>query len=202
MKDMRRTLIIVSAAILLIIVIVFFSKRYLKQPSTTLNKSATPTVTTSNELLSAGNKSYQDPSGFSFSYPDSLTVNNQDSTDQNVYSILKLETPSEKSFIQIAVVASSSSSLSLSKKPGIVGTKLAGMDAYEESGDQFTKTTALDSQDGNILFTVDVHYDGDKTFWPGAYQTILKSFAFTPPPQNTSSTDTNSVVDEGEEVVQ
>lgn len=199
---MKKSLIIVSTAILLSVVIVFFSKMYLKKQLTKSIKPATPTAITSNEPSNVNNKTYQDPAGFSFNYPDSLNVNNDDSTDQNVYSILKLEAPSEKSFIDITVVASDSSSLAISKKAGIVGTKLAGMNAYEETSDQFTKITALDSQDGNILFTIEVHYDGDKSFWPGAYQTILKSFAFTPPPQNTSSTDTNSVVDEGEEVVQ
>jgi hypothetical protein len=160
---------------------------------------------------SAKTKEYLDASGFSFSYPDDLTIEKKDEPDKTTYSLLELQSDDISGLISIHVADSTSASVDaiLKKNKDLTGTsvkkvRLAGLDARQYTLNDQMITLALDT---GVLFTLTAHMQENKPYWQQAYSKIIESFAFTPTPVGDTSVAPDSggeeeVIFEGEEIVE
>ena len=153
-------------------------------------------------------KTFEDPAGFLFKYPENLTIKINKTTDQSVFSSLTLTSKSEKGNISIEIVTSNLQSLEdwlsenniTAKRQKI---KLADLDAisFEQAGKVITTTVDI----GTLLtFTVD--YQKNKNYWLEVNKTILSTFAFSAPEEAPAGVSDSSadedVIFEGEEVIE
>ena len=153
-------------------------------------------------------KTFEDPAGFLFKYPENLTIKINKTTDQSVFSSLTLTSKSVKGNITIEIVTSNLQSLEdwlsenniTAKRQKI---KLADLDAisFEQAGKVITTTVDI----GTLLtFTVD--YQKNKNYWLDINKTILSTFAFSAPEEAPAGVSDSSadedVIFEGEEVIE
>lgn len=191
-------LIMVSASI----VILFFTTSG-KQESSSISKKIVIVPTSTETMNSLKTKEYIDPSGFKFNYPESLILDKKTITDNKIYSSIEISSSANPGKITIDVSSTDSASL---KIPNSVKTKkltLGDLNAqqYENKGQIFT--LALDT---GVLFMIKTDYDSKKDFWSSVNEKITSSFAFVAPDNqsgtSSSSTSDDSIVDEGEEVIE
>jgi hypothetical protein len=144
---------------------------------------------------------YSDASGFSFSYPKSLRVEDVTPSDDSYYSKLTLTKSGGKLTITVKdetekTIDGFLSSDDYYKNAAISGaTTLAGIPAKEYGLDGKKITVAL--KDG-ILYLVEGNKDGD--FWEGAQGIVVSTFSFGQK-SSESSSDANTTY-EPEEVVE
>lgn len=157
-------------------------------------------------------KQYSDPSGFTFSLPKNLTVSAKQSVDQSVYSDLQILAPQVKGTVTIKAVASNLATVEayfknnklVSKVTKVDKLKLADLDARRFTIGNQINTVALDQ---GVLFTIVTDSSTDNDFWEDVNDTVIKSFAFTPPDTQVTndsgqgSSDDSGVIEE-EEVVE
>lgn len=147
---------------------------------------------------------YSDPSGFSFSYPDNLSLDKKETIDESTYADLQLSAKGVNGSLSLKIVDSKfktidewikSNQTSSSQAPKEV--TLGNLEALEITLNDRILTGALDQ---GVLFTIEMPKI-EEEFWMKVYQKILESFSFAAPqPENVGSTD--DVVFEGEEVVE
>ena len=193
-------LIILAVVVILIIgKLVFFSpKSYLTTPQTIQKElvKAVPSKTL---------KSYTDPSGFTFSYPDNLSLINNESTSSAVYSDLSLSSKEAEGGLNINISDSKSTTLDQWVKTlpttDSKEISLGNLKALEITAGDKLYTGALDL---GVLFKLETSIGKDKDFWMTVYQAVIKDFSFVQPAkENTSSVGaSNDVSFEGEEVVE
>lgn len=151
---------------------------------------------------------YTDSSGFSFSYPDNLSIEKSESEDPNTYADLQIFSKDVNGSIKIRIEDTKLKTLDeWIKSNNITGTtvpqekKLGNLSAKEiKTGDRLL----LGAIDQKILFTIEVPLIEEK-FWMNVYEKILTEFTFvTPEAGNSSGTAGNQsdVTFEGEEVVE
>jgi hypothetical protein len=160
-------------------------------------------------------KEYIDPSGFKFSYPDNLNLTKIDSTDQTVYSNLKISTKKNIGSIRINVSESQLKTIDdwfkkekLSTKPAEIKTiKLADIEGRQFIINNSSITLAFDQ---GALFNITADFKNDHKYWDEVNNTIIKTFAFTQPETTSDESATSStndqenedVIFEGEEVIE
>lgn len=191
--------------------LIFFIMNRGASPKTEVkDRLATTQITTeSTKPVNLTPKAYNDPAGFSFSYPGQLTLNKKESKDQNVYSQIELILGKNDGSVKLDVEGSEIISTSeWAKKEkidekGIKQLKLGDLKGIQYEQDNKIITVAFD-QGVSFLFTVD--YKQDKEYWAKILDTITTSFKLAPPPPVESSVGTSSgdegFVDEGEEVIE
>lgn len=159
---------------------------------------------------------YTDPAGFSFSYPDNLSIEKTEIEDPNAYADLQIYSKDVNGSIKLKIVDTKFTSLnawldSTGAKPLSSGNdttgknipskkKLGNLDALEV---KTTDRLMLGALDQKVLFTIEVPLVEEK-FWMEVYEKILEEFSFVSPETNTTSGESTSsdVTFEGEEVIE
>lgn len=187
-----------------LIIIVFLTQK----PKTPISpaKSIINNAPTTDASLSAQLKTYTNPSGFSFQYPETFLLTEKKINDQSIYAWVELTDPQKKGIISIKLEGSDLTKIddwfTITKKSSIKGeikkVKLADLEGREFiAAGNLTTTLALDQ--GGVLISINTDL-----LLP-AYQQIVSSFIFTQPPQtttNTSGDGSGDIIFEGEEVIQ
>lgn len=151
-------------------------------------------------------KEYTDPSGFSFNYPDNLSLTNNEIKSERIYADIKLSMKELEGGISIVISDSSFNKLedwasaNSAESSTVTEAKLGNLKASEMLN---TDRLILGALDLGVLFTVEVKFGDSKDFWMESYNKILGEFTFVAPTANSTSTANFSeeVIFEGEEVV-
>mgnify|MGYP001574455750 FL=1 len=192
---MKKVLTIILGGFLLALVVIFLTQKP-KNPTSpnkgVMNNAPTTNITTPTKL-----KTYTNPSGFSFRYPESFFLTEKKVTDQSIYAWVELTDPQKKGVIIIKLESSDLTKIDdrvTARK--IKKIKLADLDGREFIDGNLITTLALDQ--GGVLITITTD-----SLLP-AYQQIVSSFIFAQPTQAVSNTtgDEGDIVFEGEEVVE
>lgn len=183
---MKKTIILLFIAVGLISLI----GKLLFSPKTSLTTPrAVPLEVNKDIALSKTLKIYTDPSGFSFSYPDNLSLINHEATSSATYADIELTAKGLFGSLNLKITDSKAFTPAQTAKE----TKLGSLKAYELASNNKLVLAAFDQ---GILFTIESDKDN---LWKEVYQKVKEDFAFSSPPV-TSSDD--SVTFEGEEVVE
>lgn len=185
-----------------------FLSRQPKSQETPLSPVSAPSVSTK-ILPSSTLKEYTDPSGFSFTYPDDLSLMKKETADDLTYADLELKSKEVNGSLDLKIqdtkLTSAEEWFKESKKVGIEGKQvqwglLNGQSVEDKDGIIFAAV------DQGVIFTMEVSYGGQKDFWQKVAEPILSSFAFnSETPQTTAqtgSTSSEDVIFEGEEIVE
>lgn len=155
--------------------------------------------------LSKTVKDYTDPSGFTFNYADNLSLEKKESTDSATYATIVLTENDMSGNITISVtdtkIKTTDDWLTQNKYASNAATitqkQLGGLSATEVKTKEKIILIAIDK---GILFSVEILFSGDETFWAEAYATVVKSFTFVQPPAETSAGSTSDVASGGDDV--
>ncbi len=150
-------------------------------------------------------KTYTDPSGFSFIYPDNLSLLNNELKDENSYAELQLTASGASGSLVLKIADSKLVSLdewSKSKNSNPTEApkemKLGNLKAQQVKNNDKLILGALDQ---GILFTIEVPQGKDADFWMKVLNIVMADFAFAPP-QAAGDSGTTDISFDGEEVVQ
>lgn len=166
-----------------------------------ITNAPTANITTPTKL-----KTYTNPSGFSFKYPESFLLTEKKITDQSIYAWVELTDPQNKDIISIKLEDSDLTEIddwfTASNKKDIKGeikeTKLADIDGRQFT-DKENQLTTLALDQGGVLITITTDS------LSSVHQQIVSSFIFIQPAQTTTGTSgggEEDIVFEGEEVVE
>ncbi len=154
---------------------------------------------------------YTDPSGFSFNYPDNLSITNNNSSenpDPNAYADLQLFSKDKNGSLSLKIVDTKLKNLdewlksNNSSSTSAIEKKFGQMNALEiKTADHLI----LGSIDQGVLFTIEMPLI-EQPFWNSVYKKVLADFNFAAPDTANQSSTTvaagDEVVFEGEEVVE
>lgn len=152
---------------------------------------------------------YSDPTGFSFSYPDNLSLTNNEIEGNNTYADIQLFGKGINGSLSLKVKDTKLKNLDEWLKENLIPSTLTpkevffgGIKAIEiKTPDRFL----MAGIDQGILFTIEIPLI-EESFWMKVYEKILSNFAFTAPSQGVSTqgaaVGSNDVSFEGEEVVE
>ncbi len=153
-------------------------------------------------------KEYSDPSGFSFSYPDNLSLENKEIEDDSVYADIQLFSTGVSGSLNLKISDSKLKSIEEWVKSNSFGetpkeVKLGSLKAFEL---RLKDRLLLGALDQGVLFTIEMPLV-EENFWMEVYEKILADFSFTAPGQESTasqggSSSSNDVIFEGEEVVE
>lgn len=145
---------------------------------------------------------YADPSGFTFSYPDNLSITKADSVDNATYADLQLTNKQVSGSLNFKISDSKYKTIDDWAKlnKGVTKeTKLGNLKAMEIKTNDRLLLGALDQ---GIFFTIEVPLIEEK-FWSKVYNKMLASFSFSQPVSSAQTdTSSNDVSFESEEVVE
>lgn len=188
----------------------YFLSKQEKSPDSVVSPFAGQVTPASERMPSKSLKEYSDASGFTFNYPENLSLTKKDATDSGTYADLQLTSKEVGGNLNLKVqdtkLTSVEAWLKESKKSGIVGKQvpwgsLNGQGVEDKDGIIFAAV------DQGILFTMEVSYAGQKDFWQNVSDPILSSFSFNSEASQgttaqTSGGSAEDVTFEGEEVVE
>lgn len=202
----RKTLILIVVSGLLIVgVIGFFilnpnkSKLSLNAPE--MKEEVTPSSTFID---------YADPAGFSFSYPDNVSIanrisENEDSAvDPDAYADLQLFSKDKSGSINLRIADTKFKTLEEWKKEngiteGVQGSeKMLGQ--IKASEFKTSDRLFLASIDQGVLFTVEMPLV-EEAFWSEVYNKVISGFVFEVPEVEVASAGGATAVSSGDEVV-
>ncbi|MBI2040324.1 hypothetical protein HYT18_04585 [Candidatus Microgenomates bacterium] len=150
---------------------------------------------------------YTDPSGFSFSYPDNLSISKAEIEDTTTYADLQLFSQDVNGSITIKITDSKFTSLDDWLKENKIPpdniskeVRLGNLNGLEVRTSDRLLTAALDQ---GVLFTIELPLI-EQDFWMKVYEGILAEFTFVSPDTTASqgTSDSSDVIFEGEEVVE
>ena len=166
--------------------------------------------------LSKKTKTFIDPSGFKFSYPENLNMETKENKEEDVYSELTIMSEEINGGVEITAAETGDKTIEEwllgnklkidSKK--ITKTKLGDLSASRFENGNKLYTLALD--DG-ILFSVITDREDNKELWKLVHNEIEKSFVFSAPEAAPDSLDgspsteegtSDEIIFEGEEVIE
>lgn len=202
-----KLLLLLTVLIIFVVIGIVILGQNKEKIVTPLGKSQNiPTVKPIN--LKAKLKTFEDPAGFLFKYPENLTVKINKSSDQSVFSSLKLTSKSEKGNISIDITGSDLQNLDAWLKQNKIAStgkkiKLADIDAISYEKETKYVTSAIDV---GTLLTIGVDYQKNKNYWLDINKTIISSFTFSLPEEAPAAVSESSadedVIFEGEEVIE
>lgn len=156
---------------------------------------------------------YSDPSGFSFNYPDNLSITNANAgeiVDPDAYASLQLFSKDKSGSLTIKITDTKlktredwlkANGIPESNVP--VEKQLGNLKAWEvKTGDRLM----LASIDQGVLFAVESPLV-EQEFWGKVYDKVLEGFVFNAPEtvsatQETAAAPADEIVFEGEEVIE
>lgn len=143
-------------------------------------------------------KTYTDPSGFSFNYPDNLSLLNNELKETDTYAELQLIAKGVEGSLSLKISDSKLKSIDAGKE-----VNLGNLKAREVETKDKLMLSALDS---GVLFNIEVNFGESRDFWMGVYQSVLQDFSFTQPSADTAASggvdSSDAVSFEGEEVIE
>ncbi len=200
---MKKILLPLAVIGFIIVGFLVFRPSEQKSPLSTPNQSVVSKPT----LPSETSINYTDPAGFSFSYPDNLSITKQE-TDNNTYADLQLSSKDVSGSLSLKISDSKFKSLddwlNLNKaatKEPVKEVKLGNLKAMEVKTSDRVFLGALDQ---GIFFSVEMPRV-EEDFWMKVYGKLLTSFSFSAPDTTAPQAGTSAASDvsfEGEEVVQ
>lgn len=195
----KTKVLLIIAAVLLIGGIYIFNtqkKSPLQNPLANLTKETTPS-----ESLTQ----YSDPSGFTISYPDNLSIDKKDIEDQTTYADVQLSSKDLSGSLTLKIEDSKFKTLdewvkANTKLTDVKESKLGNLKAEEI---KLSDRLLLGAIDQGILFTVEMPLLEEK-FWSKVYDKVIAGFSFAAPEVATGDNNVSSddVSFEGEEVVE
>lgn len=146
-------------------------------------------------------KEYTDPSGFTLSYPDNLSLVKNEVADTNTYTDIQLTSKEVSGSLNLKISDSKFSTLDdwlkLSKGTS-KEVKLGSLKGMEVVTNDRLLLGALDQ---GIFFSIEMPLV-EKDFWMKVYNKVLTSFSFAPPEAASSTgASASDITFEGEEVV-
>ena len=159
-------------------------------------------------------KTWEDPAGFKFSYPEEVKINNHPEDEEN-YAYLELTVASHPGSILIWMKDTNYKNIQdwVKNNPEPVEGQVFDSDLGNHPAQKVAFTNpqkmVTATLDGNALVLVEVY--PEDFWWNQTYNQILSSFEFIPlqgeitPPQTSGSSGQNSgggIIDEGEEIVE
>ncbi|MBI2022637.1 hypothetical protein HYS97_02225 [Candidatus Daviesbacteria bacterium] len=186
---------------------------YSSQKNNLANPISNINITPKNAKPSQTFIEYADPAGFTFSYPDNLSISKTEIEDQSTYADLQLFSKEVDGSVNLKIADSKFKSLGEWFKQNQIPSsntpiekKLGNLKALEVKTADRLYLGALDQ---GVLFTVEVPLV-EQDFWLKVYDKVLADFTFGSPEvansaESAGSQPTNSsndVVFEGEEVVE
>lgn len=197
--------LVLIAAVVIAGLIIFFIQN--KNPSASLQSGLTRDIkeTEPSETFI----DYSDPAGFSFSYPDNLSISKAEIEDPELYADLQLFSKDVSGSLKIRIADSKfksmddwlkANNISASNTPKEV--ELGNLKALEVKTNDRLLLGALDQ---GVLFTIEMPLI-EQDFWIKVYEKILSGFEFSSPDTIESTgvltTTEEDVIFEGEEVVE
>lgn len=198
---MKKIVLISSLVIVLItaaIWVLFFRPQNNSLSNPSVSNTAVVEIKPSETLIQ-----YVDPAGFSFNYPDNLSITNQEIEDDSTYASLILNANGVNGSLRLEISDSKFKTIEewLKLNQGdSKEVKLGNIQALEVKTKDRLLLGALDQ---GILFTIEMPLLQEQ-FWTIVYNKILSDFAFAAP-ESTNSSAVNSSEDisfEGEEVIE
>ena len=205
---MNRKIILVLCLVLAVMVVgIVALNSNSKKPSS--SDPLTVSLKAPKELIPSETfKEYTDPVGFSFNYPDNLSIVKNEIEDTTTYASLQLTSKEVSGSLNLKIADSKLTSLDewlkLNKVSGQSSkeVKLGTMEALEV---KLNDRLLLGALDQGILFTIEMPLIEEK-FWMKAYNKVLSEFTFISPEsvasKETVSTVSNDITFEGEEVIE
>ncbi len=170
------------------------------------NPLAKKEITPSDTLID-----YQDPAGFSFSYPDNISITNhltEENADPNAYADLQLYSKEKSGSLSLRITDTNHATLSAWLKDNNIAennqpqsTTLGSLPAWQVKTSDHILLGAIDH---GVLFTVEMPLI-EQTFWQPVYEKVVSNFSFISPEVVTTqgtSFSGEEIVFEGEEVVE
>lgn len=196
----KKTILIIGLISFLILGILVLNP--LKQKSSVSSQItiSEPTAVQPSKTL----KTYSDPSGFSFSYPDNLSLLNNELKDSSSYAELQLTASGIDGSLVLKIADSKLSSINewLKLNEAVKNSKEAMLGNLKALEVETTNKLLLGALDKGVLFTIEVPMGERRDFWMEVYKKVLADFSFTPQQDtNSSSGGSSDVSFEGEEVV-
>ena len=202
---MKRIAILIIGGLLLSgIIFIFLTQKY--------KKTASPATGAINNAPTSSQpqiKTYADVAGFSFKYPESLTLSEKEFDDESIYAWVELTDPKNKNVISVKLEDSDLAEIddwfTASNKTDIKG-EIKEIELADINGRQFTgkenQLTTLALDEGGVLISI----SGNPS---SVHQQIISSFIFTQDAQSTNNTSNGSdvggegdIIFEGEEVIE
>ena len=207
----KNTWIAVGAVIAMVVLgLVIYSLAKPKTLVTPSGNSVGPRPSPAVKMEVNSNSSYLDSSGFSFKYPDSITVSDDTPADGSYYALVTLKNPADKMMMTVKVKDVTYKTVEdwlakdkeAPKNPTILGkTSLNGINGSQFAGSGKLITTAIDQ--GVLYLFESLKDDG---FWEKTHQQVVSTFVFTNPAESKSPSGGQSVgsdaVYEAEEIVE
>lgn len=199
---------LILIAVLLIGVIVVISIVVLRKPAD--QKSPQSPLTGLQNMVKANKpsetlKEYTDPSGFTISYPDNLSIVNNEITDDVTYADIQLTSKDVSGSINIKITDSKLTTLNDWLKlnaAAAVGTKEVNLGSLKASEITTNDRELLGALDKGIFFDIEMPKI-EQAFWTKVYEKVIANFSFvTPDTTTTSNVSPGDVSFEGEEVVE
>lgn len=153
-------------------------------------------------------KDYTDSSGFTFSYPDNLSITNNEIVDNSTYADMELSSKEVDGSLVFEITDSKYKSLDEWLKQNKYDSlqpkeeKLGNLKAVEiQTGDRLI----LGAIDQGIFFNIEMP-SIEKDYWMNVYTKVLESFSFAAPENTATGGNTTIPADdvafEGEEIVE
>lgn len=174
---------------------------FLNKPKSSLSSPIGQSAEVKEAVPSETTKTYFDPTGFSFNYPDNLSIANNQTTDSASYADIKLTAAGVNGSLNLKIVDSKYKTLDAYFKANNItevpkDVTLGTLKAQEVILADKITVIAIDQ---GILFTVD---SSKNEFWNKVYSKVLKDFNFAAPVQDNTTSTGDDVSFEGEEVVE
>ena len=202
----RKTLILGVVSVLLIAGVIGFlilnpnkGRQALNMPETA--KEVTPSSTYID---------YADPAGFSFSYPDNVSIanrisENEDSAvDPDAYADLQLFSKDKSGSINLRIEDTKFKTLEDWKKDNGIAEEVQGSEKMlgqlKASEFKTSDRLFLTSIDQGVLFTVEMPLV-EQGFWNEVYNKVVSGFVFEVPEVEVASSGGGAAVSSGEEII-
>lgn len=144
---------------------------------------------------------YSDPSGFSLSYPDNLSLTKNDITDNNTYADIQLTSKDVSGSLNLKITDSKFTTIDDWLKLSKGASKEVQLGSLKATEVTTADRLLLGALDKAIFFSIEMPLV-EKDFWMKVYNKVLASFSFSAPQAATTDTSGSDVSFEGEEVVQ
>lgn len=151
-------------------------------------------------------KEYTDPSGFTLSYPDNLSLVKNDSADANTYADIQLTSKEVNGSLNLKISDSKFATidewLKLNKITSAETPKEVKLGSLKGLEVKTNDRLLLGALDSGVFFSIEIPLI-EKDFWMKVYNKVLITFSFaSPEAANSTSASAADVTFEGEEVVE
>lgn len=142
---------------------------------------------------------YSDPAGFSFSYPDNLSISKAEIEDPSTYTDLVIFSKDVNGSLNLKIADSNFTSLDdwlkINQIPSSTATKEVNLGDLKALEVKTADRLLLGSLDQGVFFTIELPLI-EEDFWMRVYNRLLTEFTFV------SEASTTDVIFEGEDIVE